>query len=68
MKIVIAKILVVVFSFGLGAVFAWVPMLAWNLGIVEIFPTLPTIDYWTAFWLSVGLAYITTKVITIENK
>lgn len=31
---------------------AWIPMLAWNHGIHSIFPQVPSINYWQAFWLS----------------
>lgn len=46
--------------------FAWIPMLAWNIGVVNAFGTEP-INYWTAYWLAIGLSYLTVKVTTVKS-
>lgn len=46
--------------------FAWLPMLAWNHGVHVAFPNTPEIGYWTAYWLSMGLGYLTTKPVTLK--
>lgn len=51
----------------LGIALAWVPMLAWNHGIHSIFPSLPEIGYWQAFWLELGLNYLLVKPIVVKS-
>ena len=67
MKRIITEIILVPVCFLIGIAFAWVPMLAWNHGLHVIFPNLPLIGYWTAFWISVGLSYLKTTVVPIKD-
>lgn len=34
----------------LGLALAWIPMLGWNHSVAEMFPMLPKMTYWQAFW------------------
>lgn len=42
-------------------------MWGWNFGILALFPTLPTMGYWTAFWVSVFLGAIGEKFKSTIN-
>lgn len=44
--------------FGLSICLAWIPMIAWNHSLVEMFPQLPHITYWQAFWLTILCGYV----------
>lgn len=37
----------------LALAFSWLPMIAWNNSLHLIFPSIPAITYWQAFWLTV---------------
>lgn len=50
-------------QFVVSIALAWIPMLGWNLGIAVLFPTLPDINYMTAFWMCIFLSFVTTKVV-----
>lgn len=41
---------------------AWVPMLGWNIGVLAVFPELPTIDYMQAFWISCFVTFVRLPV------
>lgn len=67
MEKIIAEILFIPISFVVCLGFAWIPMLAWNLGVTHVWSNLPKIDYWTAFWLYFALSYWKTTIITLKK-
>lgn len=44
--------------FIVGLALAWVPMLGWNNSFGEMFPQLPKMTYWQAFWFTQFAGYI----------
>lgn len=44
--------------FLLGLLLAWIPMLAWNNSLHQIFPSIPAITYWQAFWLTILVGWV----------
>ena len=47
--------------------FAWIPMLAWNNSVAQMFEVLPEITYIQAFWLSALLSYTRTGTLKINE-
>ena len=37
---------------------AWVPMLGWNNGLRSLFPQLPHVGYWQAFWITMLSSWV----------
>lgn len=63
---IILEIVMFFVSMVLWLALAWIPMLAWNIGVVNAFHTEP-ISYWTAYWLAIGLTFLTTKVAVVKS-
>lgn len=47
-----------VLLFIMSMAFAWVPMLGWNLGVVSVFPQLPKVGFWQAFWCCIFFGWV----------
>lgn len=43
---------------GISALSAWILMLLWNWALVGIFPTVPILDFWKAWGLSLLLSFV----------
>lgn len=56
--IVIAGLLLIAIAVFISPLFL---MWGWNLGVLALFPTLPTMGYWTAFWIEVFVGAIGSK-------
>lgn len=61
--IVIAIVLFIAAAFLSPLFLMW----GWNLGVLALFPALPTMGYWTAFWISVFLGAIGHKFKSTIN-
>lgn len=48
--------------FLLSLALAWIPMLAWNGSLHQMWPNIfPVIGYWQAFWLSVLIGWCVNR-------
>lgn len=43
---------------GISALSGWVLMLLWNWALVGIFPTIPILDFWKAWGLTLLLGFV----------
>ena len=56
--IIIGCIIALPIIVGISALSGWVLMLLWNWALVGIFPTVPILDFWKAWGLSLLLAFV----------
>ena len=65
---ILVTVITVPVLFLLALSFAWIPMLGWNRGLHSVFPNIPHISYWQAFWLSVLSGWIIHRPTIYSNK
>lgn len=53
--------------FLISICFAWVPMIAWNHSLHQIWPSIPAITFWQAFWLCILTGYVINKPTVKTN-
>lgn len=56
--IAIAAIIIAIIALLISPLFL---MWGWNFGVLALFPALPTMGYWTAFWIEVCIGAIGSK-------
>lgn len=61
---VIALIIIVIAIAFISPLFL---MWGWNLGVLALFPALPTMGYWTAFWACIFLGAVGNKFKSTIN-
>lgn len=55
---IVVVIIAIPFMIGASALGAYIFMLLWNWALVGIFPTIPLLDFWKAWGLTILLSFI----------